>query len=209
MTPRCLRSGSIGPLARVAVVVLALALGLWTSAPTAGEPGTTPAPTPASNETEAPGAAQRAAALLQPFKQDLQQALREGLARGPVEAVAACRLRAPEIARAQSRDGVRLGRSSHRLRNPANAPPDWVAPVIDDWLTHPEDRAPRTLPLGEGRTGYVEPILLQPLCLSCHGDAIAPDLAARIEHLYPEDRATGFHVGELRGVFWVELPDPD
>jgi hypothetical protein len=57
-----------------------------------------------------------------------------------------------------------------------------------------------------GTSGYVEPILLQSPCLACHGDALAPEVAARIGELYPEDRAVGFQVGDLRGVFWVELP---
>jgi hypothetical protein len=84
-----------------------------------------------------------------------------------------------------------------------------VRPVLEGYLSEASDRAPRTVALAEGRRGYVEPILAQPLCLTCHGDAIAPALASRIEQLYPQDRAVGFQVGDLRGVFWVEFPaDP-
>jgi hypothetical protein len=149
----------------------------------------------------------RAAAVLKPFKQQLQQALREGLAEGPVEAIGACRLRAPEIAASLSKDGVRVGRTSHKLRNPANASPSWVAPVLARYLAEPKGaRTPSSVALPDGRSGYVEPIVTQPLCLTCHGESIAPALAARIRALYPEDRATGFREGDLRGVFWVELP---
>ena len=148
----------------------------------------------------------RGAKLLAPFKSDLQQALRQGLAEGPVEAIAACRLHAPEIAKAHSHDAVRVGRTSHRLRNPSNAPPDWVAPILDAYVASSAERAPRAVSLSGGTSGYVEPILLQPPCLACHGDALAPEVAARIGELYPEDRAVGFQVGDLRGVFWVELP---
>jgi hypothetical protein len=156
-----------------------------------------------------PVGADRGADLLAPFKRELQQALQEGLEQGPEEAIAACRLRAPEIATALSREDVRVGRASHRLRNPANAAPEWVRPVLEGYLSEASDRAPRTVALAEGRRGYVEPILAQPLCLTCHGDAIAPALASRIEQLYPQDRAVGFQVGDLRGVFWVEFPaDP-
>ncbi len=146
--------------------------------------------------------------LLAPFKRDLQQALKDGLARGPEEAIAACQLRAPEIAEDRSRDGVRVGRASHRLRNPANAAPDWVRPILEAYVTDASDRAPRTVSLPDDRSGYVEPILLQPLCLTCHGETLAPDVASRVAELYPEDRATGFEVGDLRGVFWVEFPQP-
>jgi hypothetical protein len=65
------------------------------------------------------------------------------------------------------------------------------------------------VPLPDSRLGYVEPILVQPLCLTCHGDPLAPDIAARIDELYPEDRAVGYEIGDLRGVFWIEFPAED
>lgn len=148
----------------------------------------------------------RGAELLLPFKRELQAALRAGLAEGPVEAISACRVRAPEIADTLSRDGVRVGRSSQRLRNPANAPPPWVAPILDSYVADPAKRAPATVSLPDDRIGYVEPIRLQAACLACHGEVLAPDVAARIHELYPEDRAVGFRVGDLRGVFWIEFP---
>jgi hypothetical protein len=53
--------------------------------------------------------------------------------------------------------------------------------------------------------GYVEPIYVQPLCVTCHGATLAPDLQAKIDELYPNDQATGYAAGDLRGVFWAEL----
>lgn len=144
--------------------------------------------------------------ILAPFKQALMQALGDGLARGPVEAIAACRIEAPEIAAGISQNGVRVGRASHRLRNPANAAPDWVAPILDAYANEPSDRAPVAVPLGDGRSGYVEPIVLQSLCLTCHGDSVAAEVASRISELYPDDRAVGYQLGDLRGVFWAEYP---
>ena len=55
--------------------------------------------------------------------------------------------------------------------------------------------------------GYVEPIVMQPMCLTCHGESLAPEIAARISEVYPDDQATGFKVGDFRGVFWVEFPE--
>jgi hypothetical protein len=60
--------------------------------------------------------------------------------------------------------------------------------------------------LGGGRVGYVEPIEVQPLCLACHGEALAEPVRARLEALYPHDRAVGFRAGDFRGLFWAELP---
>ena len=153
----------------------------------------------------------RGAELLSPFKRELQAALRAGLTEGAVEAINVCRLQAPEIAGTHSGDGIRLGRASHRLRNPANVTPDWVGPILAAYIADSADRAPRVVPLPDERLGYVEPIPLQPLCLTCHGETLAPDVASRIAALYPDDRAVGFAVGDLRGVFWIEFPagEPD
>jgi hypothetical protein len=148
----------------------------------------------------------RGAELLLPFKHDLQDALRVGLADGAVRAIDACHVRAPEVASNLSSDGIIVGRASHRLRNPANTSPEWVGPVLDAYLDDSENRAPQVVSLPNDRFGYVEPIVLKPLCLTCHGASLAPAVAARIDELYPDDHAVGYETGDLRGVFWIEFP---
>ncbi len=39
--------------------------------------------------------------------------------------------------------------------------------------------------------------------LTCHGSSLQPELKAEILCLYPNDQATGFKPGELRGAFTV------
>ena len=148
----------------------------------------------------------RGAELLLPFKKELKSALLAGLEQGPVEAMSVCRDRAPEIADSLMRDGIRLGRSSHRLRNPANEAPEWLRPAMQAYVDDESNRAPYVVEFADGRWGYAEPIIAQPLCLTCHGEAVHPVLVERIEELYPEDRAVGFEAGDLRGVFWLEFP---
>ena len=145
---------------------------------------------------------EQGAALLAPFKAKLKNELVTSMESGLEDAIAACNMAAPAIAESLSVDGVVMGRSSHKLRNPDNVAPDWVAPVVDDYLAG--QPRPVSVELGGGRHGYVEPIFMQPLCLTCHGETLAPEVAARIEELYPDDRATGFRTGDFRGVFWVE-----
>ena len=153
-------------------------------------------------------AASRGAELLGPLKTSLKQALLAGLEDGPENAIRVCKAQAPAIASALSVDGVNVGRTSHRLRNPANVSPDWVNAVLESYLSEDSERAPVVVPLPGERLGYVEPIVLQPLCLACHGEALAPGIASRIKEDYPHDEAIGFKVGDLRGVYWVEFPDP-
>jgi len=152
----------------------------------------------------APG---RGAELLKPFKEKLQAALREGMSHGPDEAIGVCRRKAPEIARSLETNGVRMGRTSQRLRNPANTAPAWVGPILEEYVDGPGEPAPRTVPLPDGRQGYTEPIFVASVCLTCHGENVAPEIARRIAEHYPNDRAVGFRQGDFRGLFWVEYPE--
>lgn len=154
-------------------------------------------------ETVDPGV--RGAELLAPFKSDLKQALMSGMQEGPAAAIEVCSELAPGIAASLSVDGVQMGRSSHKLRNPGNAAPDWLVPLIDGYASGQDELLPRSVTLGDGRTGYAEPIIVQPVCLTCHGAEIDDAVAAQIAALYPADRATGFATGDFRGVFWVEF----
>lgn len=150
---------------------------------------------------------ERGAELLLPMKQTLMATLNEGLAQGQDVAIEVCSIKAPAIASELSQNGVAMGRTSHRLRNPENAGPEWASAVLERYLQVDAELTPQTVALGDGRTGYVEPILTQPLCLACHGSELSPAVEAALDANYPEDNATGFEAGELRGVFWVSFPD--
>jgi hypothetical protein len=155
--------------------------------------------TQATTDPEAEGAA-----LLRPFKQHLKSAIIQGLESGPVAAISACNSEAPMIASNLSVDGVVMGRSSHKLRNPQNVAPKWVAPFLEAYVAGAQG-GPVAVELAGGRFGYVEPIVIQPMCLNCHGTELHPDVVTTIDELYPDDQATGFSDGDFRGVFWVEF----
>ena len=127
-------------------------------------------------------------------------------AQGPSGAIAVCKDKAPEVAKATGeRFGVEIGRTSWKLRNPENAAPSWAEALL---AKRPQE--PRLSASPEGHLGVTLPIRLQSQCLSCHGpaDSIPGDVREALATLYPEDRATGFREGELRGWFWVEVPPP-
>ena len=65
--------------------------------------------------------------------------------------------------------------------------------------------AHRVVTLSDGSVGYAEAIWLAPQCLVCHGKALTPEISAALTAAYPGDVATGFEVGDFRGVFWAEL----
>ncbi len=124
--------------------------------------------------------------------------------KGPVAAIDVCYKEASEIAKEVSQsEEVLIGRSGVRLRNPDNQPPAWALP-----LTEARTENPTFVMLSNGHAGALLPIKLQSLCRMCHGppEQIAPAVQKQLAKWYPNDEATGFEEGELRGWFWVETP---
>jgi hypothetical protein len=131
---------------------------------------------------------------------ELQAALAEGT---PVEAISVCKAAAPRIAaEVGAAQGLAIGRTSQRLRNPANTPPEWAAGYVASAAEEPACFAGP-----EGQLGVLLPIRTLPVCATCHGsaDSLEPAVAAAIAEQYPDDRAVGYGEGQLRGWFWVEV----
>ncbi len=149
------------------------------------------------------------AAALKPFKQQLMSALVNGLKEGPEAALQVCSEQAPGIAAEAGSTGITLGRTSHRLRNRANAPAPWMEPLLEKYAADPGLTGATLVELEDGGHGYVEPITIRPACLKCHGETLAPGVEQKIDALYPEDAARGFSEGDFRGLFWVRMAPAD
>lgn len=151
-----------------------------------------------------PAVSDALAALQKSLGTRLQAAMADG---GPVRALEVCHTEAPSLTLAAQVPGIALGRTSHRLRNPKNAPPAWAAEAVAAGAALPPGAAqPQTFALPGGKVGLLRPIPTAPLCVACHGDAAAqpPELKAALAQRYPRDQATGFAAGSLRGWFWAE-----
>ena len=126
---------------------------------------------------------------------------------GPVAALAACHTEAPSLTLAAQVPGIALGRTSHRLRNPGNAPPAWAAATVTAAANLPVAAVrAQTFALPGGKVGLLRPILTAPVCVTCHGpkEALPAPLQQAIASRYPQDQATDFAAGSLRGWFWAE-----
>ena len=125
-------------------------------------------------------------------------------AQGPAAAISICSKEAPEIAEKISAEfGLRIGRTALRLRNPRNTPPEWVRPLLETTPTEAQ-----FVSVDDNTLGALLPIRLQQKCLACHGptDSLRDDVRQQLAALYPDDAATGYQEGDLRGWFWVESP---
>jgi hypothetical protein len=67
----------------------------------------------------------------------------------------------------------------------------------------PKESAGWTGTGADRRFRYLRAIPTAPMCLSCHGSNIAPDVAKAIAAHYPADKATGFAAGDMRGAFSI------
>lgn len=138
--------------------------------------------------------------------QRLSEELNKG---GPPSAITVCRDEAQALtAQVATEQGIELGRTSARLRNPSNAPREWVKPYLVSWAGRKAAEVqPVVVDLGE-RVGVLRPIPTAELCTTCHGapERLAPEVKDTLQRSYPEDHAVGFAPGDLRGVFWAEVP---
>lgn len=133
----------------------------------------------------------------------LAERLAEALAEGPEAGIAVCAREAlPLTQRLAVKHRVRMGRTSQRLRNPANAPPGWVEALM---AQQPDSDVFFAIP--EGGTRALLPIRLEDRCILCHGpeDGIPESIRVALDANYPDDAARGFRPGDLRGYVWVEM----
>ena len=147
------------------------------------------------------------------LKTELKRALKEG---GPVKAITVCNAVAPAIANQQSKKhGWRIGRTSLKVRNPANAPDEWEKEVLERFEARKktgEDPARMEYfevveQNGKRLFRYMKAIpTAEKPCLLCHGSHIEPEVAKELDKLYPHDQARGFKAGDIRGAFTITQP---
>jgi hypothetical protein len=185
-----------------------------TPAPAPAEP--TPPPAPASTPAPDGDALVQTAAAAKTLGVTLKEKLVSTMqAEGPVAAFEVCAGNAQGLTASVSQEtGVTVGRSSLKLRNPANAAPDWV----QAWLDANADQAGseavgfRRIDEVDGKryARVLRPLPVAAPCLVCHGpkEGLAPDVAAGLASKYPQDQATGYAVGDLRGALYAEQELP-
>ncbi len=154
-------------------------------------------------------ALRKAEASARDFQQALQARLGAALAQGgPTAAIDVCASEAQRIgAEAASAGGVKMGRTSDRLRNPDNAPPAWARTLVQLSAGEKAADVPGVAVDLGGNLGVLLPIAVKPACLGCHGSpaSMSPKVKDALAQRYPADRAVGYAEGDFRGYLWVEV----
>jgi len=129
---------------------------------------------------------------------------------GIVAAAKFCNLNAMDLTQqvTKSNNTISVKRIALKYRNPNNAPLADEQPVLEamqqlslSHVTLPKSVV-QTTPQGYK---YYQPLTInKPICLSCHGTLKkGSELDKFFKSHYPEDRATGFRMGDLRGFIVV------
>lgn len=156
-----------------------------------------------------------AQAITQSFVGTLLPTLQGALAAGgPSEAIAVCSERAPQIAAELSAEsGWSVRRVSLKPRNTGIA-------TADDWERARLEEFDRRQQAGEagatirvaavvdGEYRFMQAQPTMPLCLTCHGDDLGPEVRSALASHYPEDMATGYSTGEIRGAISLRASLP-
>jgi hypothetical protein len=152
-----------------------------------------------------------AKALASDLKTSLMKNLSEKIAKeGPVAAIPFCHANVKPIAKDAAKERMtkyEFGRTSHKLRNAANAPEPWAKKYFKDFEGKQKGEMKLeyfvfTLP--NSKRVYMEPLYVEAKCLLCHGNNVSKQIKEKIHELYPKDQATGFKLGEFRGFIWVK-----
>jgi len=132
---------------------------------------------------------------------------------GPAYAVYICQAKAQDIAVAHSAEGWSVKRVSEKWRNIMDRPDTGEVEILkmfanpetgDDYLTNWSG------PDSARVFHYYRKIVVSQMCLQCHGDlqTVDLDLYKKVKIAYPYDKATGYKVGDLRGMFVIKAQYP-
>ena len=159
-----------------------------------------------ANEPENTSLQQEARQLAQQFvgqlKPQLKQAMTEG---GPTHAIEICANVAPRIADSMTaQSGWLVKRVSLKSRNASRAQPDkWEQAVLQQFdQRQAAGESATAIHYSEtvnGQYRYMQAQGVAAICLTCHGEDLSEPVRATLEKYYPDDWATGYSLGQVRG----------
>ncbi|MCB0751961.1 MAG: DUF3365 domain-containing protein [Ignavibacteriae bacterium] len=133
---------------------------------------------------------------------------------GPLKAVKVCSDTAQALTNLYSDVmGITVKRVSYQNRNVNDTPDEFEKEAINKFaelhsqnnLTAETEILKKVKMNEKEVVRFAKPIFIEAPCLNCHGDAniISPAVAELIKEKYPNDKATGYKIGDLRGVISI------
>jgi len=110
--------------------------------------------------------------------------------------------------------GIYIKRVSLKYRNPNNVPDGFESKVLNHFRQlHVDGKLNGTTEFfeivnsnGVNSVRYMKPIIVQAPCLGCHGgsEQISTEVKTIIQNKYPDDKATGYYMDDLRGAVSIQ-----
>jgi hypothetical protein len=142
----------------------------------------------------------------------LQKAIEE---KGVPGAVQFCNVEAlPILTEVSQKYGVTVRRASNKFRNPNDKPNKDEKGILEAYEYNVENNLSLDPSIQKFENGevylYTKAIkIANAMCLSCHGQPgtdISPETQKALADLYPQDKATGHKMGDLRGMWSIRIP---
>lgn len=150
------------------------------------------------------------------FMQTLGDTLKQQIAAGGVaSAIGVCQQVAPALATQYSSDARVVKRVSLKPRNRQLGVPDgWEKSTLENFDREQQaGKSPAEMEVTAFEVDedgnwfrYMKAIPTQAMCLQCHGSAqqIPDDVKALLRQAYPQDQATGYRAGQIRGAVSIK-----
>ncbi len=135
---------------------------------------------------------------------NLMKNMKEG---GPSQAIPFCNVAVNPLTEGVAKEyNVSIKRTSHKIRNEKNNPNEKEEEILNQYLaslSKGEKLKPIVSKGKDGKVHFYAPMKLEGKCMACHGTVgkeVTVKTDSLIKSLYPNDKATGFNVGDLRGI---------
>lgn len=129
---------------------------------------------------------------------------------GPAKAIPFCKEEAINIlAKLSEKHNVLIKRSSDQLRSCKIEPTIRELDVVNNYkklVSEKKDLKPIVEIDDDGNKHFYSPILIQAQCLTCHGtvnETMTVKIDSIIKSIYPFDIATGYNIGDVRGIWSI------
>lgn len=158
------------------------------------------------------GARQKGKSIALATKKELGKNLMQAISeKGAAGAVEFCNVKAmPITIQKEKEHNAIIKRASDKPRNPANAANVREQEIIKNYKTALANNEGLEALIDKSPSGYdfYYPILTNDMCIKCHGKVgrdIQTDTYEAITSRYPEDRAVGYNVNEVRGIWHIQF----
>ena len=129
---------------------------------------------------------------------------------GPAQAIPFCNEKALPITNQLSEKfDATIKRTSNNLRNQENVPSKRELEILDNFHKMKLENK-QLMPIVEvdatNKKHFYAPIIMKANCLVCHGtinEAVNIKTDSILKSLYPNDKATGYAEGDLRGIWSI------